>query len=102
MDSIIPKYDSDDNTHWYIWHSLAHELTADDFEAIQSILSERSEMRDAIDYSCVTYVKLANGMYQPRIVEQSIKDEAYKYTDWKAAMDICLILSKYAKFYSNL
>ena len=102
MDSIIPKYNSDDDTHWYIWHCLARELTVDDFEAIQNILSERVEMRNAIDFSSVTYVKLANGMYQPRMVEQSIKDEAYKYTDWKAAMDICLILSKYTKFCSNL
>lgn len=101
INKAIPEYDHDDSTHWFIWHLMADELKEEDFEAIQMALIEREDTHKAINESNVEYVKFDDEKYQPRTVPDWMKEKAHKYADWSCAFDICMILSKYAKFYSN-
>jgi len=101
MDKVKPDYDHDNSSHWFIWHCMAKELTEKDFEAIQLALIEREDSHVAIDKSSVQYVEFDEDMYQPRDVPDFVKEKAHKYADWSCAFDICMILSKYAEFYSN-
>ena len=100
--AVQPAYNHDDQTHWFIWHVMAHYVTEEDFQAIQTALLKREDTIEMIDKSCVEYVAFEEGMLQPREVPQFKKKEALRYTDWSCAFDICMILSKYAKFFSKL
>lgn len=98
----IPAYDPDDMTHWYIWHAMAEMLTQEDFNAIQMALIEREDDLEAIEKSSIVYTPFDDDKVQPRRVDEKTKAKARKYADWACAKDICMILSKYAKFYSKL
>lgn len=98
--TAIPAYNHDDRNHQFIWHVLAHKLTKEDFEAIQLALIEREDDHKAIDNTQVAFYEFDNGsMMQPRPVPESYKEKAHRYADWSCAMDICMIISKYADFF---
>lgn len=99
-DKVKPDYDHNNSSHQFIWR-MADELTEKDFEAIQLALLEREDAHEAINESSVEYVKFDDEKYQPRHVPEWVKAKAHKYADWQCAMNICMVLSKYAKFYSN-
>jgi len=100
--TAIPAYNDDDRNHWFIWHVLAHEMTQEDFEAIQLALIEREDDHKAIDKTQVVFHEFDKGtMMQPRPVPEFYKEQAHRYVDWSTAMDIWMILSKYADLYSK-
>ena len=103
MSKVKPDYNHDDKNHWFIWHVLAHEMTKEDFEAIQLILIEREDDHEAIDKTQVIFHEFDKEakMMQPRPVPEFYKEQAHRYVDWSCAMDIWLILSKYADLYSK-
>lgn len=100
---IIPAYNPSSTVHKYIWNFLAYDLTDDDFEAIEEILKTRKEDRERIDRSDIFYTAFSGdpGMFQPRPLDQYVKEGAYRYTNWSAASDILLIISKYTDMYSK-
>ena len=103
MCKVIPDYNHYDHNHWYIWHCLAHDLTKDDFEAIQMALIEREDEHEAIDKSKRMFVEFdkENKMMQPRAIPEFMKEEAHRYVDWDCAFKIWMILTKYADIYSK-
>ena len=100
--NVKPEYNPDNISHFYIWHAMAYEMTKEDFEEIQKALTTREEDHDRIEKSDVMWHTFDKDMVQPRNVPEYVKEKAHKYVDWNCAFDICMILSKYAKFYSNL
>lgn len=100
---VIPDYDHYNHNHWFIWHVLAHELTDEDFEAIQMALIERMDEHEAIDKSQRMFVTFDNEekMMQPRAIPEFMKEQGHKYADWDCGFKICMILSKYADLYSK-
>lgn len=101
MSKVQPEYDHDNQTHWFIWHCMSYDLKDEDFQAIQKALLEREDTLDQIKRSDVMYVPFDDNMMQPREVPPYMKDQARRYADWSCAFDICMILSKYAKFFSK-
>lgn len=103
MSKVKPDYNRDDMNHWFIWHVLAHEMTKEDFDAIQMALVERVDGHEAIDRATVAFHEFDKEaeMMQPRDVPEWQKKQAHTYVDWSCAMDIWLILSKYADLYSK-
>ncbi len=101
---VIPETDFDNRNHKYIWDSLAHKLTDDDFTAIQLALIEREDEHEQIDKCNRMFIPFGGGrtgMYQPRPLPEYVKREAHRYIDWECAETIWMILSKYADFYSK-
>lgn len=103
MSKVKPDYDHDDRNHWFIWHVLAHNMTKEDFDAIQMALVERVDGHEAIDKATVVFHEFDKEakMMQPRPVPEWEKEQAHTYVDWSCAMDIWMILSKYADLYSK-
>lgn len=103
MDKVRPSFNHDDRSHQYIWDFLAYMITDEDFEEIQKILIEREDTHIAIDKTQVMFTPFDEeaGMMQPRKVPEEVKQKGHRYADWSAAMDIWMILSKYADFYSK-
>jgi len=104
MSKVIPDYNPKDRNHKFIWDMLAHEMTKEDFEAIQSVLTEREKDHEAINKTTVTFREFGykeTPMMQPCPVREEQKEQAHTYVDWSSAMDIWLILSKYADLYSK-
>ena len=101
----IPEYDSNNRTHEYIWKCVAHDMTDEDFEAIQLILMNREDDMQSIKNATVMPKSFGDSfeidMYQPRPISQSQRDGMCRYTNWNAAMDIMLVISKYVDFYSK-
>ena len=96
----IPDYDPSNVIHKYIWEFLAYDLTDKDFETIEEILKTRKEDRERIDRSDVFYSEFVGGrhMFQPLPLKNYVKEGAYRYTNWEAATDILMVLSKYTSF----
>ena len=100
-DDVVPDFDPWDRNHKYIWDCLSYKLTNEDFEAIERILEERREDHEAVDKTKKMFIPFGEHMMQPRDVTEVVVDQAHRYIDWSAGQDIWMILSKYAKFYSN-
>lgn len=100
---VVPDYDPDDRNHMFIWNILAHKLTDEDYEAIQMALIERQDEHKAIDKSERMLVEFDNNpnLRQPRPIPDYVKEQGHNYVDWDCGLKICLILSKYADFYSK-
>jgi len=103
MSKVKPDYNHSDRNHKFIWDALAHEVTEEDFEVIQLVLTKREDDHEAIDQTKVIFNEFDKEakMMQPRPVPEWQKEQAHRYVDWSCAMDIWLILSKYADFYSK-
>ncbi len=99
MSDVIPKHDDYDPTHEFIWNVLAYKLTEKDFEAIKMALIEREETLEKIQNSEIWYVRFGDNMYQPRNLPEKVKEDAIRYADWNCAYDICMLISKYTKFF---
>lgn len=103
MSKVLPEYNTDDRNHQFIWNVLAYKMTKEDFEAIQLVLIEREDDHKAIDETQVVFHEFDKEakMMQPRPVPEWQKEQAHRYVDWSTAMDIWMILSKYADLYSK-
>ena len=106
MGKIKPDWNPNDRNHKYIWDILGFKVTEEDFQAIEDILTRRKVDHERIDGSVVMWTPFDEvdeyvSMWQPRSVPDHVREGAHRYVNWSCAVDIWMILSKYASFYSK-